>query len=64
MARSRTLWAAAGRIDSDSGLLNVNPHPPQRTGVATAEDETGPQTLMEVNTPYVKMGAKFLSESS
>ena len=64
MARSRTLWAAAGRIDSDSELLNVNPHPPQRTGVATAEDETGPQTLMEVNTPYVKMGAKFLSESS
>lgn len=63
-APSRTLWAAAGRIDSDSELHDVNPQPPQRTGVTTAEDETGPQTLIEVNTPCVKMGAKFLSESS
>jgi hypothetical protein len=37
--------AGAGRTDSESELLNVNPHPPQRTGVATAEDKTGPQTL-------------------
>ena len=28
-------------------MLDVNPHPPQRTGVDTAEDETGPQTLCE-----------------
>ncbi len=64
------MWGAAGGFDSVSGciseLLNVNRHPPQCTGVATvtAEDETGPQTLMEVNAPYFKMGAKLLSESS
>jgi hypothetical protein len=38
-------WAGPERTDLASKMLNANPCPPQRTGVATAEDKTGPQTL-------------------
>ena len=41
-------WAGPEQTDLASKMLNANPHPPQRTGVATAEDKTGPQTLCGV----------------
>jgi hypothetical protein len=41
-------WAGPEQTDLASKLRNANPHPPQRTGVATAEDKTGPQTLCGV----------------
>ena len=36
--------ARTGADDLESEMLNVSPQPPQRTGVETAEDKTGPQT--------------------
>jgi hypothetical protein len=50
-------WARLEQTDLASKmLLNANSHPPQRIGVATAEDKTGPQTLCGVT---VKGGNKL-----
>jgi hypothetical protein len=41
-------WVGPERTDLASEMLNANPHPPQRTGVTTAEDKNGPHTLCGV----------------
>ncbi len=41
-------WIGPEQTDLESKMLNINPYPLQRNGVAIPEGTTGPQTLCGV----------------